>query len=567
MLIEDITIESELIQKSSGTPSSTTPTTTVDTPSGDTSAKVLNVDINFSLNALSEASIAIVLEDNKSIKYLELKEYTRKKFVGQEIKITWKREPNEKDIRLFEGRITGIRLAKSGTSIQYSVKCSGGLLALYNTTVAVAGWFPFGSWDDTNVAEFFEDQITTGQKWKSPKELLKLLGDKLPKARSIRKNKQSQAAQKQLDQVQSEILSDVEKIIEPEILKEFWGNVGKFSDFSIAIRKRISALVTQEQPNVTYWTLLTTLCNEIGLVVVPWINRTLILPKMLFVDSTKTNFLFPSLLKNYSIMSDPFDHPDQIVMITDESSSEGLPATKDITVNGTAIVFPEDSEVDTTDFSPYQGNRYLLVNPFEYRYLMYIYHERLRKYHLEVKKKNQDQSRKSTTDDPAPLKKGLADLKVFCKSYAEYLFREIRAKKDVGSCNLAFQPLLAPGFPCYIIDAKQGMNFRGMITRVGHNISQVSAVTNVSVSFLISLDEEINFKSPLWEKIVPSGGGIGPDALKLALDEIIQGDYDTSIADHIPYTDTLLTEELKEEMEDELKAGIYTGRLKKRKTT
>jgi hypothetical protein len=536
MLIENIQIQLKLESTSH---SSTT------SGEGDVKCKALN--ITYSVDGLSQASIEIVKEENNTPYYLNSLNYTREEFVGKSITVTWIRGTSDRTV-IFTGVVTGIRVNKSAGGVSYGLSCTGGPLAMYNTSLSVKGWFPFGAWDNSASKRLFQTEILEGD-WNTPKTLMKALVNVLTSSVLINPPSHSKAAQKQKSQLVGELTKDVNSLFEPKILEEYWGNVGKFETFAKGIRRRVEDLIAQESSQVTYWDFLVRLCKEIGLFVVPWIKGTMIIPNMLFTNSTKNNVIFPSMMIGESLTSDPFAYPDQVVMISLDQPTDDLVKTIDIVKKQTAVVFPEDEDV-RDDFSPYAGNRYQLINPHEYPYLMYIYYESYRDSHGKRKLREDDQSR----DKERPITGSLSEFKKFedyCKNFAEFYFRKIRAEKDVGSVNMVFQPLLAPGFPCYMVDGSTGMNFRGVISSVSHSISENSASTSASVGFLVNLDEEISFQSPLWGSMVPGGGNVGPEVLPQA------GGVPSAAAQHVTPKEVLSSDA----MSDETKAAEFTGRI------
>lgn len=573
-LLEDITIQAKISRTGSprGEPTESFSFTVnsggglsskTDDPSEETTTEEQQVTVqqfnySFGLNVLPRASLTIVKEANKSVRYLDIETYDRKTFVGSTIEITWIRPDPQDDILLFKGLISGIRISKSVSSVLYSIECTGGPTALYNTTVATKGFYPFGAYDDPAIVGFFAAKILTGE-WKTPKQLITLLANELPNFSVRDSNEFSQAAKRQIGQAQQEILADANDLVEAPIIEQFWGTVGQFDQFSIAIRNRVGDLLSQQVNTATYWQMLLFLCNEIELMVIPWINKTMILPKMLFTDPPRCNVIFPSMIINNNLLSDPFDHPDQIIMYTVQQSSESIDQSMQILRDVTALVFPEDSEVEDS-FSPYQGNRYMIIDPNQYRYLMYVYHEIISRSQESNESRGYDESRESKDGDSNTLKSGLeTDFKTFCRNFAQYEFKRIRSEKDVGETTIVFQPLLAPGFGCFIIDGQKGMNFRGLVTRVNHSLTPTSAVTSFSSSYLVSLDEEdekVKIKSPLWEQLIPSGANTGDSVLP-------NFNVPSTASAHESFSENLVDPEKTQAMEDATEAGIFTGRLKR----
>jgi hypothetical protein len=540
MLIEDMSVRAK-ITASSNSSNQETP-----------KVEVKSLNIGFALDSLSQASIDITLEDKDKPYYLNASTYKREVFVGKTIEVIWDQKSEGsslKELTLFKGVITGLRISKNPSSVSYSLQCSGGPLAFFNTSLAVKGWFPFGAWDSKNTTELFALKIRTGE-FSSPKQLIDLFIGEFTNASFVQDGASSQATQKQAKIAVEQLKTDSSSIFEPEILKTYWGNVGKFELFAKGIRDRLIDLISQENSRATFWEFLLSLCGEIGVHVVPWIKGTMIIPDMLFADSSKNNVIFPNLMISESLVSDPFEYPDQIVMITEENLAENISSVKDIIIGQTALIFPEDED-GKDEFSPYIGNRYKLISPYEYRYLTYIKNAAVGDRHDEIKAREVDETRTVLRNPPGKFIKSLGDYKNYCQNFAEYYYKKIRSEKDVGSIQTVFQPLIAPGFPCYIIDGESGMNFRGKVMSVNHSISEASASTSLSVGNLVNLDEEITFKSPLWEELIPAGAKVGPQVLPQA------GGVPSEAAKHVPYKEALDSEA----MDNDEEAAKFTGRI------
>lgn len=511
-------------------------------------AKVVSINYTFQINSLSSAQIVIERPQDNSVLHLEIQEYTREQVVGSEIEIKWKANDNK---LIYKGMITGLTLAKSAGNVQYTLTAAGGPTALFNTTLSAPGWYPFGTYDNGAIANLFRDEILNAD-WETPLELLKTLVEKIPTSSSFDPNLNSDSSKNIFPQVIADLTGDLNNFHEAPILSNFFGYIGNFQDYDAAIRRRIQDMVSFEYSDLTFWNFLIALCSEIGATVIPWISKTFIIPNMLFTNPPKLNVLFPSLIRNTGLVSEPIDHPDQVVMYSQTGIAHDISVAYRELRENTSVVFPKEFR---DNFSPYAGRRYLVIPPSEYRYLEYIFYEQLRKTQEEQKSKKVDESKEDRDENAGKLNKDLQELyKKYCENFAEYYYRKIRAEKDFGQVTAVFQPFLAPGYGSFIIDAKEGMNFRGVITSVSHNISPTSASTIISLSFLISMDEEISFKNPLWSELVPSGSESA---------SILENEPAVSFeaTEHIPFSTGLVDPEITRENEDEELAAKYTGRI------
>ena len=118
MLIEDMGVKVEI------TP--TEHSSNQETPEVD----VKSLNINFGINTLSEAVIDVTQEKRDKPYYLNSSTYTRELFVGKSIKVTWvpgfskntESSNTNKEVPLFEGVITGIRINKNPNSVSYGLQ-------------------------------------------------------------------------------------------------------------------------------------------------------------------------------------------------------------------------------------------------------------------------------------------------------------------------------------------------------------------------------------------------------------------------------------------------------------
>lgn len=512
--------------------------------------KVVRADWTFQIGALSSGTFVIEIPPGGSIHYREMFEYRREEVVGSKIELYW--ESNE-DLLVYSGVVTGISLLKSVQSVQYSLKVAGGPIALFNTTISTRGWWPFGTFDNSGITQYFKEQIMQ-QGWTTPVEFLKRIVNIVSETTLYDPVQNSQAAKEQFTQVVTELIADLDNLVEAPILENFFGYVGDFDKYSVGIRERLGDMLSLEYSGATYWQFLLAVTGELGISVVPWISKTFVVPNMMFTDPPQLNVVFPSMINSLSVVSEPIEYPDQVVVYPYVGVSQDLALMiRDLEENS-AIVHPTELR-DT--YSTYAGNRYLVVPPSEYRYLQYIYFAQLKATSDVQDSTLVDESKEDRNTDVSALKEGLnRDYQEYCRNFAEYYYRKVRSEKDFGTVNTVFQPLLMPGFGTYIIDGTSGMNYRGVITQVSHSISEDSASSNFSVSYLVGITEEISFENPLWKELVPSGSGTA--SILLNENSVARA----SKVSHVSYSSDILDPGATPANTDALAAAEYTGRVR-----
>jgi len=542
MLIEDLTITSEIGENFLGN-----------------TVHVKSISIAYGVNALSTATISIELSADGSIHYHDFIKYDIAEIVGKTISIKWK----DKALEIFTGRISGIQLDKSQASVAYSINCSGGPLAFYNTEMAVKGWYPSGSIDNKLSEQAFQDALFNEATWNSPKTFMAELANKLLVFDKTQLDKtNSQGTKNAANIVKSELETDLKQILEPEILTKVWGHVGEFRAFKEVIIKRMQELVTSSGASFTYWAILLMICEEIGVYIVPWIKNTLVLPHALFSEAPKANVIFPSLIRSINVVTDPFNFPDQIIIPTDLHSIKDLPLIFEQLNENNSIAVPTFDKFENRN-SPYQGNRYKVVPAPKYAQFI------LRYAPIEVQeevKKNaiSDFSQKNLGAEPGNSKITYNIYKDFAKNMGEFLYKKMRSDRNSAQVVCAFQPYMIPGASCYTIDGvgedgtRAGMNFRGIIWGLSHTITESDAQTTVSLRHTVfPVTEKFEIKSPLWEKLLPTGQNTRGEPIIEELTGQISG-FPEGAGKQVPADDAIFRNPA---MNDALAAAEYTGRI------
>lgn len=507
MLIENIEIQMGVLFKVSG--GGITSTT------GAEDIKVLNVSTTYSIRGLPSANISIIVEKNKSVVGTQITELKKSDFVGTGIKITWNPGSKYRPMTFFTGIISGIGIVKSSTGVQYSVTCTGGPQAMYNTTISTSPWYPFGDKDPATLSELFNDVLLNESTWKTPKELFKQLMSQIPEASATHfTGKITEAAESHFQLAQAFLEVDRQTLQEPQILQTFFGNVGSNEEFDEPIRERIFQLVTQRGSTATYWDLLNEVATEIGCYIVPWINTTLILPHMLFTNAIRANVFFPTMINSVNLQSDPLDYPDQIIVYAEDDFVTTDVATMSVVLRDHCVVFPK--KVDESEFSPYPSKSYKFVPPPAYS--PFIRKSAWLKKDFAKKQVDVDESREDY--DPAEeatlLQQSSELWKNYCENFAEFQYHKLRSENDVADVNTVFHPVAVPGFSAYILDGETGTNFRGLLLSVSHSISEQSANTSLRLGNLTPIDgsgQNLEIRSPLWLQLLPEGANVGPETL------------------------------------------------------
>jgi len=510
MLIENIEVELTSLGKLSGD-GSQTPIQI----SGAQDVQVKGINVTYTISGIPTANVSIVIEKNKSVLGIKLTELKKSEFVGSEIKLKWKPGEAYKPFTLFQGIVSGVGITKSTAAVHYTIACTGGPSAMFNTTISVANWYPFGFRDNSSTTAFF-NTVIVGKDWSSPRDLFRKLLERLPEPiKRFNTADTPQAAEKHFKLAQKFLAVDSEKLKQPKILEEFFGNIGKFQKFDTEIRERIDALIREGGSSSTYWDLLSQMLREIGCYAVPWVNSTLMLPHMLFSNAIKANVLFPSMIRSISIQSDPLDYPDQIVVYAIAGYfSKGIPNMKHFSRN-MCVVFPPDNEINPSEYSPYPSKSYKFLWPPAYA--PFILKGAWLNKDLKEAHHDADESREPV--DQATESKALIlsikKYKEYLRNYAQFMFHKLRSQNDLGTVECVFNPVIVPGFSSYILDGETGTNYRGLVISVSHSISEQSAGTSVQLSNLTPLqvgpsDPATDIESPLWLELLPEGAEVGP---------------------------------------------------------
>jgi len=523
MLIEDITIETELVGFSF-----------------DNNIKVKSMTIGYGVNTLASANINIEISPAGAVQYHSFQDFKLSEIVGKEILIRWKN-----DQLIFQGRVSGVHLVKTAGNVSYSLMCMGGPLALANTTVAVKGWFPLGSDSNARSATLFANVITGGlATWTSPKTFLeKLISETQINGASKADNALSEASRDHLKTLLSELNIDLDNIREPSVLRTFWGTTGVYNGFRDGIRTRMQTLTNMQASEHTYWNLVLLMVREIGATAVPWFDQTLLLPNMLFGNAPKANVLFPSMIQSIDVNTDPFTFPDQVIVPIDNSLRLDPSIAINLLTPSNCIVFPgKINEFDNLN-SPFAGTRYMVVTAPKYAESILKYGGKAM--YLKVKQlMEEDESQGSTLEARTDLTKAsLSNVNIykeFAKNLAGYTYQKLRTERNTANVITVFHPFLVPGFPCYTIDGStKGMSFRGVVQNIQHNIDEYNAQTQISLSYVTPIDEQITIPNPIFEKILPASIGANSEDTSVydMLDTIIPG-----FGNQIPFTAALLQE-------------------------
>ena len=327
MLIEDFTLKAEIYEyspraRSTGNLRIFTTGRNEDDSSSDP-IKVVSFSVNYGINTMPGANIGIEFNPKNSVRYLDIDSEgitkTRKSLVGQGIRVTLVSQNK----LLFEGIITGIQIQKSAGTLLYSLRASGGPVAFFNMTLGSPGWFPYSQTDEYPTLENITNRIEDkSEKFKSPKAYIEgVINTFTEIAKVYDSKKQSDTSnnprvKENLNKFAEELRNDITNFLEPSILSQFYGVAGDtvssedlreaVRDFSVEYISRLSSS--------SFFDFIVGYCNQLGVNVVPFINKTLMIPDMLFTDSIKSNVLFPSVIQDMNITSDPFYYPDQIIV-------------------------------------------------------------------------------------------------------------------------------------------------------------------------------------------------------------------------------------------------------------
>ena len=539
MLIEDLTIEAEV------------------TSLFGNNVFVKAIDISYGVNALSTATISIEIGEDAEILYHTFATYALSGIVGTDIKITWK----GKELPIYEGKISGIQIEKSESNVGYSVNCSGGLLAFYNTELFIKGWYPQGAFSNTLPTIAFNKALfETEGIWNSPKTFMKALVAQLDTIFKTAKGTISKGTSDAASIAKQQLTDDLNLILEPALLQEIWGNVGTFFLFKLGVKQMLQNLVTQEGASFTYWALLLTLCEEIGLYVVPWINRTMILPHALFSNAPKANVIFPSLIRSIVVSTDPFNFPDQIIIPIDTEITTNVSQATSKLTESNSIAVPSELEERN---SPYIGNRYKVV--IAPKYARHI----LKTTSSSTVAKVIDLLKKDASQEDIKKLEGVAEesyslYESYARNLGEFLYKRMRSERNTARVVCAFQPYMIPGHSCYTLDGNSGgMSFRGIIWGLNHSINETDAQTTVSLSHTIfPVTEEFKIKSPLWQKLLPNTAN--PKGTQIVTELMTPSDTNPGVpgfqleaAEQISADETLFNDPA---MDDAAKAAEFTGR-------
>lgn len=459
--------------------------------------EITYLDLRFAIGELPQASVGVMVGEADKVFYNNAPAFTNDS-VGQEITITW----DSKGLTLFKGFVTGVGMQKSNAGVAYNLYCTGGPLALSEATVATAGWYPLGLESDLELQDAFLDIV---EDWTSVKELVTKMANQLTNKELPRA---SHAAKNQLDQVSSALINDINNISEASVLSQFWGIVGDFANLDLGIRERMRNMLSVGLPNHTYLQFIKFICSEIQCQIVPWADKTFLIPKMHFTHAPQSNVVFPTMLTSFDMQSDPFTAPAQVIVPLEWYDDMAREDMEEAIIEGSAYAFPESPEPN----NPFGIFSYMVVDPPPWgEHITTAYY----------KEGIQNQADKfEVHDDVQPENQPIVlteqKLREYAKNYAAYMFVDATYKHNRGRATLVFHPPMLPGFCAYVIDGQKGYNSWGLVTSVHHQVTQTSAQTSIELSHVVSMEDNITIDNPLYQAVIPSGAGIAGEVAGVA---------------------------------------------------